>query len=168
MIEELKTNIEESVSKIADIKKAMTQEIRDKLIPVYESLFALDDRLKMISWTQYTPYFNDGDTCEFGVNEIYYNGSDDNYDYDTPQDENDPYSNRAFEKEIWIQDKETKKYGKILNPKFDELAHKVVSTKILESIPDDIWYDIYGDHCQVTIIRTNTGIEVNVEEYSHD
>lgn len=27
-----------------------------------------DSRLVSFSWTQYTPYFNDGEECEFGVN----------------------------------------------------------------------------------------------------
>ncbi len=36
-------------------------------------LFKENPKLDSFSWTQYTPYFNDGEACEFGV-----------YVYDTP------------------------------------------------------------------------------------
>lgn len=44
--------------------------------PIEELLEALDDVLasdavEAIRWTQYTPYFNDGEACEFSVHEPY-------------------------------------------------------------------------------------------------
>lgn len=32
---------------------------------------AFDSGVKAITWTQYTPYFNDGDVCEFSVGDYY-------------------------------------------------------------------------------------------------
>ena len=34
-----------------------------------KDFFKLVPLVKRIEWTQYTPYFNDGDSCEFSVNE---------------------------------------------------------------------------------------------------
>jgi hypothetical protein len=41
----------------------------EELTPLFEAVFA-EDIIDGVRWTQYTPYFNDGDTCEFGANEI--------------------------------------------------------------------------------------------------
>ena len=40
--------------------------------------------VESVSWTQYTPYFNDGDACEFSVNEVHYvlDGDEDPCDYE--------------------------------------------------------------------------------------
>lgn len=37
----------------------------EELLPYFKEAFA--NGLKAVTWNQYTPYFNDGDTCEFGV-----------------------------------------------------------------------------------------------------
>lgn len=39
--------------------------LSEKLFKVFEE----NPELTQISWTGYTPYFNDGETCEYGVNE---------------------------------------------------------------------------------------------------
>lgn len=38
-------------------------------------VFAAHKEINRIEWTQYTPYFNDGEPCEFGVYEVYFLGN---------------------------------------------------------------------------------------------
>lgn len=51
-------------------KNFLSEQIQNKLFKEYTHLFTLNPTLKAISWTQYTPYFNDGDECLFSVNSI--------------------------------------------------------------------------------------------------
>jgi hypothetical protein len=37
-----------------------------------QSFFDACPEIESIFWTQYTPYFNDGDSCEFSVHELHY------------------------------------------------------------------------------------------------
>lgn len=66
---------------LADVRKK-NQELRDKfeagkkeLVSFFskqcEDLFNECEGLDSFSWTQWTPYFNDGDPCDFGVNAEY-------------------------------------------------------------------------------------------------
>ncbi len=43
-------------------------------------LFDTHPELVSFSWTQYTPYFNDGDTCTFGANEVSEINEQESYD----------------------------------------------------------------------------------------
>lgn len=46
------------------------QEPIENLYPYFKQAFA--DGVKAIAWEQYTPYFNDGEPCEFGIGEPRY------------------------------------------------------------------------------------------------
>lgn len=48
-------------------RKAIEQWDAARLIADIDALFAADPRVSAIQWRQYTPYFNDGDPCEFGA-----------------------------------------------------------------------------------------------------
>lgn len=49
-----------------------------------------------VHWTQYTPYFNDGDSCEFGVNEMCYHILDDEDDEIEPYESTTLYTGDAL------------------------------------------------------------------------
>ena len=88
--------------------------------------------LQIISWPQYTPYFNDGDTCEFSSHAGYatINGRG---DYEDEDDE----------------------------AKYPELPEKVVEEiqDFLGQINEDVYESVYGDHVEVTITRKGTTID---------
>lgn len=42
-----------------------------------------DERFKAIGWTQYRPYWNDGDTCDFYTNSVILTDMSENDDWDT-------------------------------------------------------------------------------------
>lgn len=42
----------------------------EELVPYFREAF--EKGIKAISWHQYTPYFNDGEPCEFGIGDISY------------------------------------------------------------------------------------------------
>lgn len=88
--ESLMKNFDVLTTQIEELKKNMTGESKKFIENAAKSLFEQYPFLHSIYWTQYTPYFNDGDTCEFSVHEICYAFSE--------QDEEDcfPYDSSAF------------------------------------------------------------------------
>lgn len=61
------TNIDEILASYYDAKKKMTETVTAAINPMFDSFFEKYPTLESFSWTQYTPYFNDGDTCQFSV-----------------------------------------------------------------------------------------------------
>lgn len=67
-----------------------------------KELFEIYPKLENFAWAQYTPWFNDGDTCEFSAkrDRIFINGSDEPYDfYDSEPitDPNESWKTEALE-----------------------------------------------------------------------
>lgn len=55
---------------IADIREQMTNESKQYIEQACKELFEACPEVHQIHWTQYTPHFNDGEACEFSVNEV--------------------------------------------------------------------------------------------------
>lgn len=114
----------------------------------------MEQNPKVISlrWTQYTPYFNDGEPCEFGIN--------------TPQvqllDAPDNAGDRkdGFQ-EAWDIAYEAKNAKQTKPPICDALEELEGSFNGLESSMKAV----FGDHVQVTVGRDCVA---NIEEYEHD
>lgn len=49
-------------------KRTIEQKSATELLVVLDALLAVDG-IEAVRWQQYTPYFNDGDTCEFSIYE---------------------------------------------------------------------------------------------------
>lgn len=65
------------VANLAELQKEMDaaqakmkQESKDAFSNACKEVFEQHQKLESFSWTQYSPFFNDGDACEFGVHEI--------------------------------------------------------------------------------------------------
>ena len=126
-------------------------ELQEDLKPVLQELVSSKegDGVKGIRWTQFTPYFNDGDPCLFGVRTVRVRlGS-------TAEDEGE-YGDGYIS---WFDIK----YG---STKVDEATTNLVSQigEIVKSVPDDVMEAAFGDGVQVTV----TAGSVDVEEYEHD
>jgi hypothetical protein len=146
-----------TLNTLSDIKviKQNIEKLREEAKTKVESIFktaALElfveyPDLKSISWSQYTPYFNDGDSCNFSSNHSYaaikFVASD-----DEDEDEDDDYQDGFNES---LATPEQLKAGK-------------AAEEFLENFDDDDMENLFGDH--VKVIITKDGIEV--EDYDHD
>lgn len=56
--------------KIEEMKKEMQEKSRPMIEDAAKLLFNKYPFLEEIFWTQYTPYFNDGEACEFSVHDL--------------------------------------------------------------------------------------------------
>jgi len=171
-------------------KQAFVAELRKEFPSMFTELFAQAPKLKSVSWTQYTPYFNDGDSCEFSAHtdDLYVNGSNSNYDDDDYDDEDEDaisvnpsiYVTLRTEEDVRINKEMCAKTGRSWyakagigdsglapNPKYDADADRVSSeiSEILSSIPEDFLLELFGDHTRVTIHSNGT---IDTDDYEHD
>jgi len=158
-------DIENKTNEINEIR----QQLVDKLKPRFKDLFVPFlkkwPQIKRIEWTQYTPYFNDGEPCEFSVYDL--NGHTNDCDCDEWERALPIYSQWLEEEHDWEKENMQKLRDKLklstkeivqMNEDFD-----VVQTNF-NKIPEDVMKDIFGDHAIITV--TLEGIDC--EEYDHD
>lgn len=113
-----------------------------------QDIFDQFPEVQNFSWTQYTPYFNDGDECVFGVNDYFKveltNG-------DLLEDvENSPWRRKRLldnGEELDLEDNLGEALGGLLG-----------------GVDNDTMKALFGDHARITVSRE--GIEI--EEYEHD
>jgi len=63
-------NLKAVTKKAADAKKALQKELQASFNDAAQAFFNKAPEGTTITWCQYTPYFNDGDPCVFGVGGI--------------------------------------------------------------------------------------------------
>lgn len=130
--------IKELTEKLSKVHAEIQKLGKEAFVEVYKPLFEKHSNVESIRWTQYTPYFNDGESCEFGVNDIeLYSSKDGKY--------HDAWSLKYYKSDL------------------AELANKF--SELHTSIDDKIFSTVFDDHVQVTISRDGN---IEVEEYSHD
>lgn len=64
-------NLKEKLDAYNAQRITLLQEIREDLPSMFTEFFEQNPLAHSIEWTQYTPYFNDGDACEFTLSEVY-------------------------------------------------------------------------------------------------
>lgn len=110
------------------LREKLIGDVRKEFPALIMPLMNMSDRIQSISWTQYTPYFADGDPCEFSTN----------YEY---LDVNGKYSWTLFRDEAW-----------------GEADQNVVKNiqEAMRVIPDEIYKDVFGDHARITVSKDGT------------
>lgn len=134
-----------------------------------------------VTWTQYTPYFNDGEACEFSVHEpsfLSMEGFDET-------DARDVYEYSSWAKpSSWVYEavaNKDNKYGYLeryiqeiadyeamereMGPRLGEIQEGIDKfERMFKSINDDTMLSLFGDHVRVTA----TAKEIIVDEYDHE
>jgi hypothetical protein len=137
-----------SFDKLVEMKKAYERAIQDDgkrlLGEAFKELFARHPKIIGVRWEQYTPYFNDGSPCTFGVRDF-------RYRFEGMGEEAGDYSDG---------------YAGEYDDEFDKSGCKTAIAKFEKPFADqdDVFLAVFGDHVQVT--ATAKGFDV--EEYTHD
>jgi SepF-like predicted cell division protein (DUF552 family) len=149
MINQILEKVTEASNRIKEEQKKLAELVKNDIKDVFNEMFVLNPKLQSFSWTQYTPYFNDGDECIFRVNG-YLDVEYDNVEY--------------TELGKWNADKaiSTNEVYYETTPEVAKVVYPIL--QLLENIDDDVFKTIFGDH--VKIIVTPNGIDI--EEYYHD
>lgn len=148
-----KTDIKDLVKEMEAFKKEYQKKGQKILQTAFTQFFEENPKIKTITWSQYTPYFNDGDECLFSINEFYCSAKK-----LTTEDISDPYDLERYDEEE-TEEESTGGYT------YDSPERKKVQAfeKMLSPL-EDVFKELFDDH--VWVIATEDGFEVN--EYSHD
>lgn len=157
-VKEIKEVVKETEDDFLAIKEEMKRlrdEARSKVknffIKGMDTIFDTFSEVKSVSWTQYTPYFNDGEPCEFWCNsdDFCVNGYD---DYDEEGDEG----------EINVLDYDYNNGRQYKYHKGEEISNAIGG--FLKQLDKDDFKTMFGDHATVIVKKG----EITVEEYDHD
>lgn len=153
-------------SVLLERKKKMDEELQALGRGVLEEEFAkfLEEHPEVgaIKWRQYTPYFNDGETCVFGVDEFEIEVDGKFHDrWDMTRDHE--YVEDGTRVNPWGRVEAN--YTQVpCTPKYPALAEAVKQfTRAV--LDEDVFETAFGDHVKVTYSREGG---FDVEEYDHD
>lgn len=161
---DIKIRLEAAREERRKLEKKIAAMAVDVFSEEVKKLFEKHPVLQSFSWTQYTPYFNDGDVCEFGVNRDYITLESVNGEID------DEFS-------LWSAEREIKE-GK--RQKWDSVNRTYVTEPYTPSLLDFAGIDtcnflkefeendflvMFGDHVRVTVKRDGS---VDTDDYEHE
>jgi hypothetical protein len=157
------TNLKATKAEIERLREEAKTKVESIFKTAVLELFTEYPNLKQISWTQYTPYFNDGDPCTFSSHHNYASikftstveGEDDEDGYDEKWSTYHYYDGYGKDKKL---------KSNLTTIEIDKLKAGEAVGEFLANFDDDDMENLFGDGFKVII--TKDGIEV--EEYSHD
>lgn len=176
---EVLERIKEKIANINKQKQELTEELRKEFAPMFEPLFEKSEgKITSIGWTQYSPYFNDGNDCTFSVrlDYLHINGDQED-DIDSLSEEKYVIINQENEKEVkhylnlkgykWMSNNTLGQSGYLPNENYDNTLADLVNDfkEVLSSIDDEFYQDLFGNHVLVTVYADG---RVETEEYEHD
>ena len=145
-IDAIKELADNSRAKIKEISDALSAECRKQFSEISQELFSNYPKLESFAWTQYTPYFNDGEECVFSAHKDYLEFFWDGKEYEN-------VGNFLLNHEEY-----SKEYPADAIPVFEAVLG------LMSAIPGESLKEIFGDHCRVVVSRSGA----EAEEYSHD
>ncbi len=151
------------------IKYDAVRKLNQEIISISSDIF--DDFISEIfnkypiesfGWTQYTPYFNDGETCIFSANTDYLKI---NGEYAEESDWISPTKiiswgdwnsvTRKYENRV---EEPNESYNSILSECYDEI------TGFLSNFDNQFYLEKFGDHAEITVTKEG----FTIEDCDHD
>jgi hypothetical protein len=127
----------------------------EELTPLLRAVLD-DDVIASFGWRQYTPYFNDGEPCEFGVRTPWFRTATEDEDADEWQLEISDHP--TLGKRNWRTDAYE-------GPDEERWARcEALSDAIEGGEFEDALLEAFGDHAYVTVTRDG----IKVDFYNHD
>lgn len=137
-----------------DVRAELMKKAQDAVNGKFQELLELHPEITMITWNQYCPHWNDGDTCEFSINDWYVtNCPPDDMENVSSYGEYAGDSDTVFMKGSW-DDKNTRAYGDIWE--FEKFANSVLGMEVFLSA--------FGDGVEVKVTRDN----ISIDDYDHE
>jgi hypothetical protein len=168
------TDLEKTISSIKEENEKLFEQMNKQVtantkiaVELLKQLINESPEIEACRWVQYTPYFNDGEECKFGVHELELKFNPEMFPHNEETEEDDCLDADGFVYE-W-------RLGEFLERGLDVLnvAQVVAVEKKVELFikihselqnMDQCLKNTFGDHVKVVVTRT--GIET--EEFAHD
>lgn len=154
--------LREKQEEIKKLKKEMLEASNKIFTDLTKTIFEDHPKVKSFGWNQYTPYFNDGETCTFSANidYIHINGS--------PVDESNWISETTITN-YGTWNREKREYeGRTEVPNLDYDPELVSASdeirEFLRNFDEDFFLSQFGDHAEITI----TPEGVSIDECEHE
>jgi len=167
----LQLEFDKLLSDQAELRKQFQERAQALFKNITKEFFEKNPGITGVVWTQYTPYFNDGDTCEFSVNDCTFTNApvDELEDVRWGEYDGETEGVWATENVPHVLESDSKYYTEmrkliIASGGVDAQSCKLFSSAICSSEMEDVMLAMFGDHSKV--IATRSGF--SVDEYDHD
>ncbi len=164
----------EAIERITQAKNEYDEMVRNAAGSVQDAIIEafkeLPEDVLMFSWSQYTPYFNDGDACVFGVNTpvIATPKTLHENDFKTVQEAfDDGWSHYDFFELYSWRNRDNQGEADDAGLSLEDYEKALELSSFIQQC-DDLMHAAFGDHAQITIQRATDGIKFTVDEYDHD
>lgn len=185
-IELLEKKILKTQKEINKLKNSLSKDF-DKLFKMScKKIFKDHKDFHSFSWVQYTPYWNDGDTCTFSAHtdSIYIDDIEDSFDIYNLNSlledlKNKDRTIKKLEKENaklesegstqnWTLLSNKERIKELERSSYEDVLKKSNFLKdvcnLLDSVDEEFLESMFGDHCKVTVSKNG----IDVESYKHD
>lgn len=155
IIKQKRLEIEALKNEVNEISQTSFDEFRDYI-------FAKYSQLKSFGWSQYTPYFNDGDSTVFQAR-INYLTINEEYAEESDWFNTENVINWGqWNKKLKIHEGRVEELNTNYNSELVNANNEIVD--FLENFDDDFYMKKFGDHAEVLVTPT----AVDISDYDHD
>jgi len=167
----LQTAFEQLISDQKELKRKFQDQAQGLFKEITKEFFEKNPGITGVVWTQYTPYFNDGEPCEFSVGEPTFTNApaDELSDIRWGEYEGETEGVWSTENISYVMEADREYYqdtkNAILAAGGVDVESCVLFAKAVGSSEmEDVMQAMFGDH--VKVIATRDGFDI--DEYSHD
>ena len=140
--------IQEARLSLNELIENSRQAIREELLELFKEVLEKSNYVKRIYWRQYTPYFNDGEPCEFDIYDIWFQTN-------TEDDMDEEYS---FS--VWGEE-----YSDYHNHPEEEHQMYYELNQTVQSL-GDVLESVFGDHVEISYTKGDE--DFLIDHYYHD
>ena len=169
----MSTTLQDEFDKLLEEQRELRARFQVKAQELFKQttkeFFDKNPGITAVIWTQYTPYFNDGDTCEFSVNEPYFTNANE----DQMQDITRWGEYEGDEEGVWSEGdyiltgtgEYASKHRAGMNLQGIDAASISKFSRLLQSSEmEEVLQETFGDH--VRIVATRDGFDI--DDCDHD
>ena len=135
-------DMNEIIKSFSEYKQTVQEKLKKDFKAIITKLFEENSELKAIVWEQYTPYFNDGDPCNFGLTEVVFTNA--------TGDDLDDISYGSYDGE---------NEDVCVFSEYNEVERLMTSSGM-----EDVMLATFGDH--VRVVATREGFSIS--RFDHD
>jgi hypothetical protein len=154
--------LKEKKKEIAKLKAEAQQMASDAFDSFCKEIFEKHPKVESFGWSQYTPYFNDGDTCTFSANTDYISINGEYVDDSKWINEKTVTDWGTWNRDLRIYEGRVEVPNLDYDPELSKGADEI--TEFLRNFDNDFYITRFGDHAEITVSKDG----VDVDEYEHD
>lgn len=157
----IRQQLSEMISQFEEFQREFQAKAREEIKKLFQKFWDMNPGVNAVVWTQYAPYFNDGEPCEFSVSDpTFTNAIGDDLDdirWDYYQGEKE---------DIWAETLWGSKYSEANREGVNKESLEALSEMLCSNCLEDVMRAMFGSDSKV--IATRAGFEVLDYSGEHD